>query len=173
MEQDNKPSKAEARKAAMLMLAANRLVQGLSLDELFQSGLRPPQAGFLVLLLQVGPLNMSAMSRVANVTTSVATRFVERMEGKGVVERVGDEKDRRVVRVVLTEQGKQTAQNLLQAYSRSIGSLLEGIQREDLETFLRVLEHINGRFAEHLDLGVLGEAHSRRAHPGTSDEVAS
>jgi DNA-binding MarR family transcriptional regulator len=153
MKKQEDDSRGGAEQAAALLMATVRLTHGLSITELRESGLRPPQAAFLAFMHQSGPLNMSAMSRVSNVTASVATRFVERLEDKGMVERVPDDSDRRVVMVRLTDEGKRAAEQLLEAYTARLEESLEGVDPEDLEAFLRVLAHINQHLAEKLDLG--------------------
>lgn len=170
MDEKQVPTRAEAERAAMLLMANMRLMHGLR-HEIRDSGLRPPQAAFLAFLRHSGPLNMSEMSRVSNVTTSVASRLIERLEAKGMVRRVPDASDRRVVMVELTEEGDRAATGLLEAYTARLQKSLEGLSQEDLDAFVRVLEHMNERLeADALPFGDecpghdQGHGHFHRGH---------
>lgn len=148
--QDNAQDNDLTEQVMSQLFAANRLLHILSIPELKESGLRPPQAIFLGVLLQAGLLNMSSISRVTNVTLSVATRFIARLEKNGMVERVPDEADRRLVIVRLTDEGKRVAESLLQAQTRHLHDALVGIAREDLEVFVSVLSRANQRLVAEL-----------------------
>lgn len=150
----NKPDSQDSDLTEQVMsqlFAANRLLHILTIPELKESGLRPPQAIFLGVLLQAGPLlNISSISRVTNVTLSVATRFIARLEKNGMVERVPDEADRRLVMVRLTDEGKRVAESFLKAQTQYLHDALVGIAREDLEVFISVLSRANQRLVAEL-----------------------
>lgn len=136
--------------AASQLLAASRLLRIVMLPALRDAGLRPPQAMFLGLLSDVGQLNMSAISRVTNVTLSAATRFIERLENSGAVERVPDSADRRQVMVRLTEEGRGIAEAILEAQGEKLDYALSGIEHEDMEALARILANVNQRLAAQL-----------------------
>ncbi len=128
---------------AAQLFTTYRLLQIGTMPALKDSGLRPPQAMFLGLLLQAGQLNMSAISRETNVTLSVATRFITRLENNGMVRRVPHETDRRQVMITLTGRGRQVAERLLGAQIQHLKSSLEGIEQDNLEVLVRVLSRVN------------------------------
>ena len=53
-----------------------------------------------------GPLPMRGLAETLDVSQASATGIVDRMEQRGLVERRRDDDDRRVVRVALTEEGR-------------------------------------------------------------------
>ncbi len=134
--------------AAMLFHTAFGLLHSSSMGGLKESGLRPPQAFFLGFLRHTGSLNISAVSRLTNVTPSVGTRFVERLEKAGMVERVPDEKDRRIVTVRMTEKGDKVSAAFQDAIDARFRESLEGVDPADVEAFIRVLEAINRNVAK-------------------------
>jgi DNA-binding MarR family transcriptional regulator len=144
----------------LLHVSGSRIARG--------AGLRPPQVAFLGFLHEAGPLNMSTISRLTNVTVSVATRFIERLERKGLVERVQDDRDRRVVLVRPTGEGDRLAEEMLEAYNHSLGEALEGIAGRDFEVFLSVLAQINEKLASRFPHEHLSEIMS--AHPDETKE---
>ncbi|WP_205696793.1 MarR family transcriptional regulator [Conexibacter sp. SYSU D00693] len=62
------------------------------------------------LVLDEQPLSVSALAQAAGVSAPSATRMIDGLEHRGIVERIRAADDRRVVRVVLTEQGRALAQ---------------------------------------------------------------
>ena len=107
---------------------------------------------------------MSTISKFTNVTVSVATRFIERLEGKGLVERVPDEKDRRVVLVRLSDEGNRLAGDMLKASSQGLSKTLEGIDRDDFKVFLAVLSQIIEKMASEFPLEHFSEILSAHVH---------
>lgn len=74
----------------------------------------------LMLLEQHGPMSMSRLAGMADVALSNMTGIVDRMEQHGLVDRVRDERDRRVVLVRATHQGRERCAEM------------EGLRREHL-----------------------------------------
>ena len=137
----------EAEQTFYLLHLCVRLLHGFGSHILRDAGLRPPQIAFLGFLHEAGPLSISAISKFTNVTVSVATRFIERLEGKGLVERVPDGKDRRVVLVKLSDEGNRLAGDLIKASSRGLSKALEGIDHDDFKVFFNVLSRIIEKMA--------------------------
>lgn len=129
--------------AAMLFHTTFRLLHSSSMEELRGEGLRPPQAFFLAFLRQSGPLNISAISRLTNVTPSVGTRFIERLEKAGMVERVLDETDRRVVTVQLTPKGQEVSAGFQANIDERFRQAVQDVDPADMEAFVRVLQRMN------------------------------
>lgn len=131
----------------MLFHTTFRLLHSLSTEELRETGLRPPQAVFLGFLRQTGPLNIGAISRLTNVTPSVGTRFIERLEKAGMVKRFLDENDRRVVKVRLTDLGDEVSARFQEGIDERFRKALAGVEKEDLDAFVRVLSQMNENLA--------------------------
>lgn len=84
----------------------------------------------LTTLRRSGPpyaLTAGAFLKAAMVTSGAITNRIDKMEAKGLVERVRDGADRRTVRIRLTEHGKQLTDVLmadhLSRYTRLLGDL--------------------------------------------------
>ena len=76
------------------------------------------------------------------------SRIINSLELKNLVRRVPDQTDRRVVRIVLTEEGKvkkQTARQTVNAFNTEVRKKLN---EDELSIFFRVMEKI-GQTAEH------------------------
>lgn len=77
-----------------------------------QFGITGPQSAILRNLLREGSLSSVALSRKLFVTPSNITGIIDRLEKKGLVERVRKKEDRRVVMLQLTEQGVELSKRL-------------------------------------------------------------
>jgi DNA-binding MarR family transcriptional regulator len=86
--------------------------------------------------------SLPTMGELANklaVSLSSATRLVDWLEDVGYVKRVGDESDRRVIRVALTETGLALHWQMKGYIEQRVGSILERLplpQREELVSLL-------------------------------------
>jgi len=70
-----------------------------------------PQLHCLLALHENGPLPPSQIARHIMVKSSTVTGIIDRLEQKGLVYRLRNSPDRRVITIQLTEAGKELAQN--------------------------------------------------------------
>lgn len=135
----------ETEQAGMLLIAIARhsVYPGIH-----QRPIRAPQAVFLMELMHRGEASMSEIAGHARVHATVMSHFVDRLVKKGLVERVQDEEDRRVVRVRLTPQGRETAQELVARYMSKLDAVLKRSEEKDRATFLRMLNEIDTALSE-------------------------
>ena len=73
---------------------------------------------------------------------------LDRMEEEGYVSRVPDKEDRRAVRVVLTEKGREFDRRHLSNISTNDHLAMQGIEGEDEETLMRLLSRIRDNLLE-------------------------
>ncbi|QUG99769.1 winged helix-turn-helix transcriptional regulator [Saccharopolyspora erythraea] len=66
--------------------------------------LTPQQAQLLCMLID-GPIGMGELSRLLHLEKSSLTGLVDRVQRRGLVERVRDDRDRRACRIALTAEG--------------------------------------------------------------------
>ena len=86
-----------------------KLVRAVYLDAQKMSrqfGLTGQQSQVLRMLLNGGSMSSANLSRLMYVTPSNITGIIDRLERKGLVERIRKEGDRRVALITLTETGK-------------------------------------------------------------------
>ena len=70
-------------------------------------GLTGSQSGVLRTIFNHGPLSSADLSRRMFVTPSNITGIIDRLEKKGLVERIRRREDRRIVLITLTEDGER------------------------------------------------------------------
>ena len=89
-----------------------------------------------LLLIHFGFGNTAAeLARAACVDTGAMTRMLDRLEAKQLLRRKRCPKDRRVVRIELTDEGQRLCRKIPYNLSRVFNSMLRGFTAEEVETF--------------------------------------
>lgn len=86
------------------------------------------------------------LSRQTHVDTGAMTRTLDRLEAKHFITRQRCPDDRRVVRIALTDSGKQVAEQILPAVAASLNAHLQGFSSQEIKTLIGFLDRmlING-----------------------------
>ena len=93
----------------------------------------------LMLLRARGPLTMTHLAELLDVSVASATGIVDRMEKKGVIERTRSEEDRRVVEVSVTDVGEEVFSAMQAERQIRLAQLLAEIKDDDLAALLQGL----------------------------------
>lgn len=110
-----------------------------------EHGLEPWEFDVLTTLRRSGEpyeLTASALLKATMVTSGAITNRIDRMEVKGLVERVRDLGDRRLVRVRLTPHGREVVDGLLSLHLANAARMLrplDPVECEQLASALRTL----------------------------------
>jgi DNA-binding MarR family transcriptional regulator len=91
----------------------------------------------LILLAEEGPMPMRALADALDVSQASTTGIADRMEQRGLVERLRDDEDRRVVRVALTDAGRQLIAGITTERRGHLSDLLENLSDDELAALLR------------------------------------
>lgn len=95
------------------------------------------------------PLSTSALAARIDASLPATTGVVDRLERAGLVERLRDDNDRRVVLVGLTERGRQTFEHAGEQMRVGMAWFLAALSPEDRATFLdvfaRAVDVLTGR----------------------------
>jgi DNA-binding MarR family transcriptional regulator len=90
-----------------------------------------------------GNLNTPAeLSRKAMIDTGAMTRTLDRLESKGFLTRHRCEEDRRVVRLELTDGGRQVADSILPIVANSVNTHLDGFTHDEVLLLLDFLHRM-------------------------------
>jgi DNA-binding MarR family transcriptional regulator len=117
-----------------------------SIQELCAShGLEQGEADLLMTLRRAGApyqLSANALLKAALVTSGAITNRVDRLETKGLVERVRSNQDRRSVDVRLTDHGRKTVDTLIADHIANEARLLQGLPRRRADTLADLLRQL-------------------------------
>jgi DNA-binding MarR family transcriptional regulator len=102
----------------------------------------PPQFGVLDLLAREDGLTIGVVAQSRALDAPTITGIVKRLQASGLVGRVHDVEDRRVVKVYLTVEGREIIKLLWEAARRFNSTLLRDFSEADQQEFLSKLQMI-------------------------------
>jgi DNA-binding MarR family transcriptional regulator len=113
-----------------------KLVRAVYLDSQKMSrqfGLTGQQSVVLRLLLNKGSMSSADLSRLMYVTPSNMTGIIDRLEKKGLIERMRKEGDRRVTLILLTDAGKGLSEGIPDPIEKKIINQLADLELEHVQ----------------------------------------
>jgi DNA-binding MarR family transcriptional regulator len=97
----------------------------------------------VMLVMHLGEANraftVTEISNLLQITPAGVTHLINPLEETGYVERRPDPKDRRIVRIGLTNQGTQAAQALISEVQEHLIGLVNRLGEEDSRTLIRLM----------------------------------
>ncbi|MDI3481913.1 MAG: MarR family transcriptional regulator, organic hydroperoxide resistance regulator [Tepidanaerobacteraceae bacterium] len=85
-------------------------------------------------------INQKDLAKKMNIKGSTVARLLDRMEKEGAVIRQVDPQDRRIIRLKLTEKGRELRERFLPECEKMTENFARGITHEEIEIFTRVLK---------------------------------
>lgn len=118
----------------------NQCMHSRPLEEWPDLELTIPQIKTLTLLRHQGPQRMGSIATYLGSTLSSSTSIIDRLVDKGLVERVPDPDDRRVVICQLTPRGQEATEQFWRIGRTRVVELTERLDIEELEIVVRAME---------------------------------
>ena len=128
-----------------LLAAASEKASAQFHDHVRTQGLRVPEWRVLACLVDNDGMMITHLAQLSLLEQSRMTRIVDQMDGRGLVERVPDETDRRRVRVRLTAEGRALAQRLVLDARTHEARLLSELADTDAARIRQVLQSLLAR----------------------------
>jgi DNA-binding MarR family transcriptional regulator len=145
-------------------------------ERMARTGLSMTHWHLLILLARHGELSMSRLAEVQGISLSNATGLVDRLDERGLIERVRVPDDRRIVMVRVSAQGREqlAAVDLLreELIRRVIGQL-DAVQLKRLQMTLRDVRGAFGRVLTEEPDAALRDHLASYAHAVTHGRSAS
>ena len=134
--------KTDERFIFLIGQARSRLFARLDQSLIDAAGITAAQARALYYLLTNDGCPTGDLSRALALDESAATGLIDRLEDKGLVARRAVSSDRSSIGVFLTESGRNAARICLGVTKKLNDTLKEGLSREEIDVFSRVLKKI-------------------------------
>lgn len=144
-----------AQDSAYRVLLAFTQIHRLHMKTLPQRGLTPGEVRLLRNIMRMDSgqgVMVSELSGVLNVSPSFITQAANKLVKQGMVDRTADPKDRRAVRLRVTEAGKDLVQDIFNEILASYGGLVEHLGEEKCEELITLLNKVY----EYFDLATAG-----------------
>jgi DNA-binding MarR family transcriptional regulator len=88
-------------------------------------------------------MRISALADHLRVAPRTATELVDELEGRNLVDRHPDPRDRRAVLVILTDAGEEDAKAIRAAREAAGARFFEALNAEDRKDLARILRKLN------------------------------
>jgi MarR family transcriptional regulator, organic hydroperoxide resistance regulator len=103
----------------------------------------PPQFIALQWLFEHGDMTIGDLSNKMYLAFSTTTDLVDRMEKNNLVKRVRDDKDRRVVRIHLLDEGKRVIEEVIDKRRDYLNSVLSNFEEDEVKQFSNLLTKLH------------------------------
>lgn len=128
------------KKIEELCHEAERLHFAVFHQVLSRFGLGKGQPPILMYLSEKDGAAQSEIAKIERITPATATVTLQTMEKNGLVRRESDERDLRVMRVYLTDKGKDVLKESRQAIDKIEDEIYTDFTPEEMEEFCRLTE---------------------------------
>jgi DNA-binding MarR family transcriptional regulator len=139
----------DAESVTRLRATIGRLARQMRLSAA-HAGLTPSQMSVLSSVVREGPLRVSELVTIEAVNPTMLSRIVGKLDDAGLITRVCDADDRRVVSVQVTEDGRRTHEQVREERNRTLTALLQGLPPDQSSAVLAALPAL-----EALSLGLM------------------
>jgi DNA-binding MarR family transcriptional regulator len=89
-----------------------------------------------------GPLTPAALAEAAGVTRATMTGLIDTLERDGLVKRVRDANDRRMMSVNLTPKGRKLLEKILPSHFRAMAGIMSPLKESERKTLVSFLNKI-------------------------------
>lgn len=111
-------------------------------EEIRTYGLTTPQFSVLECLGHIGSMTIGDLSEKMLISSGNGTVIVDNLEKEGLVQRIRATTDRRVIKVELTEMGKDLFNNIFSSHADHISKLTRALTTEEQETLSHLLKKL-------------------------------
>jgi DNA-binding MarR family transcriptional regulator len=132
-----------------VLALVSRTFKSASADAMRRVGVHVGQNFLLDELWREDRLTAGELARRIGVEQPTITRMSQRMETAGLVTRVRDEHDRRVIRIALTEQGQALREQLPTMLDDVAHQALHGLTSTQRTQLIDLLNHVAGNMTGH------------------------
>jgi len=115
-------------------------------DALIQGKITFPQYVALEALNSDKPLKMKDIAKTLKISLPAVTGLVSRLVAMRMARRVYDERDRRVIFIVLTDKGKKIIEQTREARKKIISEIFSVLSEGERQAYLGILQKIKKAF---------------------------
>ncbi|KMZ53667.1 MarR family winged helix-turn-helix transcriptional regulator [Dorea sp. D27] len=134
--------------------------------------LKPSQAGILFVLSCNGKLSQRELAERIGITPPSMTVALRKMETRGYIEKEPDEKDQRIIRILLTEKGESCVEDIRTVMDEMEAILYQNMTQEEKMLLRRLLLQMQENLLDSkefrgLDMALIME----RTRPALNDRI--
>jgi DNA-binding MarR family transcriptional regulator len=123
---------------------------------LAELGITSTQASIMFMLASGRGLAAADLAREYGIDASTVTRLIDRLQARGLLNRVRSEEDRRVINLEVTERGMAIAERIPDIFTTVLDKLLLGFTPEEVGYLKSMLRRILVNFDDSTAPALLG-----------------
>ena len=127
-----------------------KVIAGVKGNLMFSEDITSQQMITIFSLSQFGKSTICALAKRMGVSPPTTTGVVDRLQRSGYVERLGDEKDRRIVFVQLTKRGYSIVEKLKKTIQKRWMKILVHLTEEERAAYVKILVKISSALSKEL-----------------------
>ncbi|NBJ67966.1 MULTISPECIES: MarR family transcriptional regulator [Clostridia] len=132
-------------KAFVVLIKASKALQEHVMEDIKNYGMKTSEFTILETLYHKGKQTVREISDSVLIKTGSITYVIDRLEEKGMLLREHCHKDRRVVYIDITDEGKKLMDEIFPKHQKVIEELFMDISDEQKQTVIDVLKKIGKR----------------------------
>jgi len=125
-----------------LIFSINKIWSRQVEKRLSEFGLSIMEYRILKTLNNEGPQPMIKLAEANLITQGWVTSIVDKLEEKGLVNRIRSQEDRRVINIVVTERGKAFYREIKELHEKLIINTLEFLSAQDMDKVKCILSRV-------------------------------
>ncbi|MBM4381270.1 MAG: MarR family transcriptional regulator [Deltaproteobacteria bacterium] len=142
---------AEALHGLIVSVGRRRSLRDPLAELTEEHGFTPPQIHAMGWLGLNGAMSVGQLAKLLGVTEKTFTGVVDRLEGSGMVERIRDAENRRVVHVQLTGTGRTEFERMHARVLSHLERLMKALDAQARGRLLRIFQNLNDRMTSGKD----------------------
>ncbi|API92770.1 MarR family transcriptional regulator [Virgibacillus pantothenticus] len=132
-------------KAFVVLIKASKALQDHVMEDIKNYGMKTSEFTILETLYHKGKQTVREISNSVLIKTGSITYVIDRLEEKGMLQREHCQKDRRVVYIDITDEGKNLMDEIFPKHQKVIEELFMDISDEQKQTIIDVLKKVGKR----------------------------
>lgn len=131
------------KKSATFRLGqASKAYRARAGQQLMRIGLHPGQELLIKVLAENDGRTMSELAQALGVQPPTVTKMIARLSAQGLVKRQVTDRDGRLARVFLTDEGRELVENVDRTWKRLEREAMAGLDDKERKKFRKLLRHI-------------------------------
>ncbi|KNE18990.1 MarR family winged helix-turn-helix transcriptional regulator [Virgibacillus pantothenticus] len=132
-------------KAFVVLIKASKALQDHVMEDIKNYGMKTSEFTILETLYHKGKQTVREISNSVLIKTGSITYVIDRLEEKGMLQREHCQKDRRVVYIDITDEGKNLMDEIFPKHQKVIEELFMDISDEQKQTVIDMLKKVGKR----------------------------
>jgi DNA-binding MarR family transcriptional regulator len=122
-------------------LLKNKLMDALG-EDVKKSGIKKSEFIVLFNISHNGPKNMSSLEKLVDIKMGSLTSVIDNLIEKGLVKRIADVSDRRIINISLTSNGIELFKKIRKDIDSKIIKKIQALSEEDLGLFTSTIDNL-------------------------------